>query len=508
MPMINKLLSFLKNIGEKHRQSFDERIESFNDQLAKEIDWGSVSGVNTGYLNRKLLRTSNGSIFFVPSILAVLFPLAFILMGSFLIWTFSIFKPSIQSMLFYPASTFQHYVHFFPKIVESGKIWGQLMGLVFFVIGLVHFYFSVRPITFSRVDNTYSKSFWRKKKIPFHEIHAIQIVSDAGDIDSPVVYEINLVLQNKKRLFVFGHPRKRAVREDAAQLARLLSVAVWDITTDYKERSLSAHKDKAEFLKRAKSYIPLYVMSFALLFAGAYIFIVGSPKIYNGDTVTETANTTNMLNLKPYRYKCVKITLQSGQTLSGYVDNVNKSEYLVLQVIGGVVRLGTTQIASIDELPRDNTQFNDALADSDLYRTLDQMKFAVADFIILADYSNEEPNNAYTSLIWTSNLERAKRSAQLLNKDIFAEFYLSEDKVFDNFHDNIFSDTTIKILIDRNFVPVRIHGTKEDIFHNFGITQLPNLAFLDSSGVVINSTHANMTVRQFEEFVNSIIVTK
>lgn len=88
-------------------------------------------------------------------------------MGGGLIWTFSIVKPSIQSMFFYPIGTFQHYLHMFPRIVESGKIWGQLMGLAFFVIGIVHFYFSVRPITFSGVDNSYSKGFWKKKRYNF-----------------------------------------------------------------------------------------------------------------------------------------------------------------------------------------------------------------------------------------------------------------------------------------------------------------------------------------------------
>ena len=90
--MLKKLLSLLEKSGEEYRKLFTERVESFNDPVAEEIEWHSISKFSTGYLNRRALKTSNGSIFFIPSIQAVLFPLVFILMGSYVIWAFSMFN--------------------------------------------------------------------------------------------------------------------------------------------------------------------------------------------------------------------------------------------------------------------------------------------------------------------------------------------------------------------------------------------------------------------------------
>jgi hypothetical protein len=43
-------------------------------------------------------------------------------------------------------------------------------------------------------------------------------------------YELNIILINKKRIHVFGHPNKKQIKKDAAKLALALSVPLWDVS--------------------------------------------------------------------------------------------------------------------------------------------------------------------------------------------------------------------------------------------------------------------------------------
>jgi hypothetical protein len=708
--MLKKLLALLEKAGEQRRQGFADKVESFNDQLAHEIEWGSVSGFHIGYRNRKLKKTGNGSVFFQPSIMAVLFPLVFVLMGGYIVWVSSMLKPSIQSVLIYPVSTFQHYVHLFPRIVETGRIWGQLFGLVFFVIGLVYLYFSVRPIKFSRVDNSYSKGFWTTKKIPFHKIHAIQVVWDTGETDSPTVYEINLVLKNKERLFVFGHPQEEVVRTDAVELARMLGVPLWDITSYSKESSTLTHltesfkekfklekpertqkkrhlvtwsnglvmsvimticavigfqstdmsnnriltcdkaqdkcvyekqgifssqktisleslksarvsqyttkekgvyytyttlvfdtkngswapfssdkpevvnsmvddfnqflstdsngnkwnnsvqlvedrylfrlilfgvliaafllhwgslaqKKRGEFIRAMGSYIYEYVVIIALL-GGVYYFVVGSPVISHYDKETELQIDTSMVdisrkpnppttmlhtdqkesppqnaekfNLKPYRYKCIKVLLKSDQALLGYVVEIINSEALVLQVIGGVVRVNSSEIASVEKLPMDDSQFESAISETGFYRTLSDIRSELANVIPISDYSNPEPSSSIY-VVWTSSLKRSMRVARILEKHTLLHFYLPGKENRNPHHRDIFEDESIRLILDRNFALTSIHSSEKEIINDFWVTRFPTYVFLDSSGNMILSKSGNVTKPEFMALISQIL---
>jgi hypothetical protein len=229
--MFKKILSLVKSIGERNQKAFADKIESFNDPLAKEIEWGSISRIHYGFLNRKLLKTKNDSIFFIPSITVLLFFMGFIIMGGYVMWEFSLLRPTIDTIVLYPISTILHYIHFLPKLLSSSKVWGHLFGFVFLLMGLLGLCYSLRPIVFNTDKRLYSKGFLRKEKVSFDDIHAIQIISETGrEPEDPIIYELNLVLKNKKRINVFGHPKKKTIFKDAAELSQMLAVPVWDMT--------------------------------------------------------------------------------------------------------------------------------------------------------------------------------------------------------------------------------------------------------------------------------------
>lgn len=229
--MFKKLLSLFKSIGERNQKAFADKIESFNDPLAKEIEWGSTTRAHCGFLNRKLLKTKNDNIFFIPSITVVFFNMGFIIMGGYVMWEFSLLRPTIDTIFLYPISSILHYIHFLPKLLSSSKVWGHLFGFVFLLMGFLGLCYSLRPIVFNTANRLYSKGFLRKEKVSFDDIHAIQIISETGsEPEDPIVYELNLVLKNKKRINVFGHPKKKSIIQDAAELSHVLSVPVWDMT--------------------------------------------------------------------------------------------------------------------------------------------------------------------------------------------------------------------------------------------------------------------------------------
>ncbi|WP_153307605.1 hypothetical protein [Desulfospira joergensenii] len=229
--MFKKLLLLLKGISERNQKAFADKIESFNDPLAKEIEWDSITQVHCGFLNRKLLKTKNNSIFFIPSITAVLFHMGLIIMGGYVMWEFSLLRPTIDTIVLYPISTIQNYIHFLPKLLSSSKVWGHLFGYVFFFMGLLGLCYSLRPIVFNTDKRLYSKGFLYTEKVSFDEIHAIQIISEIGrEPEDSIIYELNLVLKNKKRINVFGHPEKKTIVKDATELSQILSVPVWDMT--------------------------------------------------------------------------------------------------------------------------------------------------------------------------------------------------------------------------------------------------------------------------------------
>ncbi len=229
--MFKQLLSKIKQITTTDPISFSDRLKAFNDPMAEEIGWEPISRIHIGYFNRRPFKTRHESLFFIPSMTAVFFPMMFILMGGYLMWASSLLQPGLEAMIFYPVHTFRHYLHLMPRLLASDRIWVHLFGLVFLLMGLVHLFYSVRPIVFNNTRKVYAKGFWPGHKISFDEIHAVQVISASGSgPDTSSVYEVNLVLKTRKRIHVYGHPGRERIVSDAAELSKMLSIPIWDTT--------------------------------------------------------------------------------------------------------------------------------------------------------------------------------------------------------------------------------------------------------------------------------------
>ncbi|OIO76123.1 hypothetical protein AUJ87_03520 [Candidatus Gracilibacteria bacterium CG1_02_38_174] len=70
--------------------------------------------------------------------------------------------------------------------------------------------------------------------IPLSSIYAIQIIAErvSGKNSSFHSYEINLVLDGKKRVNVVDHGNLIAIEENSKKLSEYLGVPVWDISKD------------------------------------------------------------------------------------------------------------------------------------------------------------------------------------------------------------------------------------------------------------------------------------
>jgi hypothetical protein len=230
--VLKKFLGDIQKIREAGQTEFQAKIDEFDDDLAKEIDWHSIAHVGTFYKNRSLRKTSTGRFIFVPTLLSILFPALFVGIGCWVIYQFTFFKYlgfSLMGLLLHPINYIRGYFYMVQQVSEPYMILTALFGLAFALPGVIFLYFAVLPIVFDRHQRVFYKGFslLGRKQIRIDDIHAIQIVSSLSD--NYVSYELNLVLNNKERVNVIAHPKKEIIKNDAATVAQYLSIPVWDI---------------------------------------------------------------------------------------------------------------------------------------------------------------------------------------------------------------------------------------------------------------------------------------
>ena len=114
------------------------------------------------------------------------------------------------------------------------------MGIVFMAVGMGMFIYGTAPIVFDK-GNGY---FWKGRKSPqdvieisslkkciqLDQIHAIQLVSEYihTSKSSFYSYELNLVLEDARRMTVVDHGNLKRLREDAGKLSEFLGKPIWD----------------------------------------------------------------------------------------------------------------------------------------------------------------------------------------------------------------------------------------------------------------------------------------
>ncbi len=202
--------------------SFDP--STLNDPVASRTDWTPAKRGGASFRTHILVAVNPYRMELRPSLGAKLFYLVFPVLGLGVLLGFS-----------------------FPKLISEGfstdldTVMPLLLGLIFVSAGATMLFFGTRPIVFDKSNGF----FWKGRKAPDREsgdaalkrcaelkqIHALQLISEycRGNKNSYYSFELNLVLENGKRINVVDHGNRNKLCDDAASLSRFLEKPVWDV---------------------------------------------------------------------------------------------------------------------------------------------------------------------------------------------------------------------------------------------------------------------------------------
>lgn len=213
--MNNKLEKRVNNIrGSLNTLS----ISSFNDPLAKKVNWDSIKTFECGFREQQAKLINSNKLVFRATLGAMLFYLIFVIAGFGAIFG-TIYKIIISNVF----------------TLNVDMIMIPLIGLIFLSIGGFMFYKVTKPLIFCK--NT--SLLWKEKKLPKSEdiihlkqIHALQIIAKyCRNRDKSIHgYELNLILKNTERVNIASHTNIEALRKDADILADFLGIYIWDVT--------------------------------------------------------------------------------------------------------------------------------------------------------------------------------------------------------------------------------------------------------------------------------------
>ena len=218
--MFKKLMEKIMGL-ESDPVSFDPSF--LNDPVAKLTDWTPAKEGGNYFRTRKLIAINSNRLEFRAFIGAKLFNLALMFYGvSILIGFYFYGLYSEESLL---------------NIVT---IIGWVVGILFAGWGGFSLYFGTIPIVFDKRIGY----FWKGRRAPdkvidqrplkhfveLEQIHALQLISEysTGNKFSYVSYELNLVLEDGKRINVVDHGNRKKLRDDAKTLSDFLGKPVWD----------------------------------------------------------------------------------------------------------------------------------------------------------------------------------------------------------------------------------------------------------------------------------------
>lgn len=206
----------------------------FNDPVAEQIDWRTISRSSTNFKTHKLVTDGVNRAEFKPSLNVIFFSLIFIgvAVGFLIYWL----PQELEQGISFTAEGLMPFI--FP--------------LIFGGVGVIFFLKYRTPIVFDKLTG----AFWKGKNEPDHhtnlssmkngasleEIHALQLLrrynrknssSSSGSSSSRrgyYVYELNIVLKDGTRKHVLAHGGRRAMHDDASELAEFLGVPLWAVT--------------------------------------------------------------------------------------------------------------------------------------------------------------------------------------------------------------------------------------------------------------------------------------
>jgi hypothetical protein len=241
--MIKDFLKNIENIANELAQqrkiSLNERLESFNNEFAKEVEWGPAVNGGVGFRTRTMVGSENEKVKFRAALLPLFIGLACLSSGFFVFFKlFHLFIPTSFHGLNLFGLVRTWYLTFMFQITsgEIEKIIALIVALVFILAGGVILYLIMRPIKFESNNFRFTKGYsWaRPVEIPFKDIKAIQILSEVcrGDKGRRFrSYELNLILRSKDRVTVVDHSDINEIRRSAKVISKMLSIPVWDLTS-------------------------------------------------------------------------------------------------------------------------------------------------------------------------------------------------------------------------------------------------------------------------------------
>jgi hypothetical protein len=196
---------------------------TFNDPLALKIAWTPAARGGTNFRTHRLLLMGSLRAEFRASYVARFFCSVFLVAGL-----------ALGTGLLYAEGLPSGYVfdQWFPILFSAALI----------LIGAVLLYTGLTPIVFDKETGYFWKGRTRsrdqadvaslKECVRLDQIHAIQLVEEwvRGNKTSYFSYEINLVLDDTRRITVIDHGNLHRIREDAAKLSEFLGAPLWDAT--------------------------------------------------------------------------------------------------------------------------------------------------------------------------------------------------------------------------------------------------------------------------------------
>jgi hypothetical protein len=216
------------------RKKFDP--SHLGDPIAMQTDWtyttkGMMAGAN--FRTHKLVEINSARLEFKATIWALLFYLIF-LVAPVVGFIAILYKLSSGGFSFYMGNIL--------RIVLIAVITPFFMLVELVSWGML--YSGTTPIVFDKLSNF----FWKGRKTPneavnknplkefakLEDIHALQLVSEyfRGGKGSSYIYELNLVLEDGKRIIVVEHGDEKKLREDTNALSEFLGKPVWDAIKD------------------------------------------------------------------------------------------------------------------------------------------------------------------------------------------------------------------------------------------------------------------------------------
>ena len=196
-------------------------LTKFGDPLAQTVEWTPNSRGGANFRTHRLVESDFTRVEFKAALAAKIFYGVFFFVGLGMGIAFTV-----------AGNVFEEF--------SLEAIAPVLFSLIFVAAGGLMYWFGTAPIVFDKQVGY----FWKGRKSPqdspeqgsikklalLEDIHALQLISEyvSGSKSSYFSYEINLVLNDGKRMTVIDHGNLKRIREDAQKLSQFLGKPVWD----------------------------------------------------------------------------------------------------------------------------------------------------------------------------------------------------------------------------------------------------------------------------------------